>query len=162
MACDKFETEGLLYCADELSAEQASEYETHIAQCEDCSLEVTEYREMFGGTPVGELLEEIPSPECDAKILAALEVEAVRQSKPAVSMAGFFTLFLQRVAVPAAIFLVALTITVQFTNMNSQKAASIAKTEDSTVVKKDSLSDTGRIFLQGGSNGVIPVTLEDK
>ncbi len=162
MACDKFESEGLLFCAGELSAEQSVSYESHLGECEECSREVKEYTEMFGEFSASDLLAEVPSAQCDAKIIVALEEEAVRQSKPVVSFGGIFTLFIQRVAVPAAIFLIALTVGLQISHKSSDNAASIAKTQDSVAVHEDSIADTGRTFIQGGSTGVIPVTLEEK
>lgn len=162
MACDKFESEGLLFCAGELTQEQSDTYKVHLDECEACSLEIQEYKEMFDGFSVAELLVEQPSAECDAKILLALETEALRQDKPVVSFGGVFTMFIQRIAVPAAIFLIAVTVGLQISQKTAEKTASIAKTQDSATVKVDSLSDTGRIFIQGGSSGVIPVTLEEK
>jgi len=162
MACDKFESEGLLFCAGELTSEESSLYESHLAECEECSREIKEYKELFGGESVSELLAEQPSAECDAKIVAALEAEARRQEKPVVSFGGLFTMFIQRIAVPAAIFLVAVTVGLQIAQKTSDTTAMQTKAHDSATAKVDSISDTGRTFIQGGSSGVIPVTLEEK
>lgn len=162
MACDKFESEGLLYCAGELTAEGSVQYEMHLAECSECAQEIAEYKQMFGGSTAKELLETAPSAECDTKIYAALEAEAVRQGKPVVSFGGIFTLFMQRVAIPAAIFMMAVTVGFQVSHNSTANQPALAKKTDTATVNKDSLNDTGRIFIQGGSNGVMPVNLEDK
>jgi len=162
MACDKFETEGLLYCSGELAPESVTEYESHLEQCPECSTELKQFRELFGNYSVAELLCEEPSAACDAKIIKALEAEAVRQSRPIVTFPGIFTLLIQRVAIPVAIFLVAVTVGLQISSKTGSKSIPLANSSDTSSIKKDSMSDTGRIFIQGGANGVIPVTLEEK
>jgi len=161
MACDKFETEGLLFCAGELPADAVAEYENHIGSCEECRLEIKEFQKLVDTINSPSNLAEIPSAECDAAIIAALEKEAFHLEKKVVSFGGILTLFVQRVAVPAAIFLMAITIGFQISSKSGEKSMA-TKSVDTSTVKTDSTADSGRIFIQGGANGVIPVTLEEK
>ncbi len=164
MACNKWESEGLLYVADELSTEERANYEAHLAECEDCSVELQAYKEMFGEFSAEELLVEEPSSECDAKILAALEeVANEKQAKPVYMMGGFMATMLQKVALPIAIFAIAVTVGIKLSSHNVSENSNLAVTNESTVDSlEDSLdSDSGHIFIEGGGDGVIPVGLEE-
>lgn len=164
MECKRWESDGLLYVAGELQDEASAEFEQHLAGCEECSRELSEYREMFGEFSAEDLLSDEPSAECDAKILAAIDeaVTETEKAEPVVTMPGFFSVLMQRVAVPVAIFAIAVTFGVQIASNSGAGNSQVAQKADSAVVEeqKDSASDSGRIFIQGGGEGVIPVTLE--
>ncbi len=167
MACKKWESEGLLYTAGELSKEATAAYESHLSECEDCSVELQAYKEMFGEFSTKELLLETPSAECDTKILKAMEA-ALQEEEPKETVAimpGFFTMLLQRVAIPLAIFAFAVTVGIRISSSPAVESDAIVAKKDVPAVVEDSVdssSDSGRIFIEGGGEGVIPVTLEEK
>lgn len=163
MECKKWESDGLLYVAGELQDEASAEFENHLTGCEVCSRELEEYREMFGEFNAEELLAVEPSAECDARVIAAMESTITKKAESVVTMGGIFTMLLKRVAVPVAIFAVAVTVGFQISHNTGTGESQMAKSKDSSVVeeKSDTTSDSGRIFIQGGGSGVIPVTLEE-
>ncbi len=121
---------------------------------------------MFGDFTSEELLLETPSAECDTKILNAMEA-ALQEEEPKATVAvmpGFFTMLLQRVAVPMAIFALAVTVGIQISSNSIESETAVAKNEVPAVVtdSTDTSADSGRIFIEGGGEGVIPVTLEEK
>jgi len=164
MACNKWESDGLLYVADELSTEERTSYEAHLTECEECSVELQVYKEMFGEFTAEELLLEEPSSECDAKIISALEDIANETAvKPVYTMGGFMSIFLHRVALPLAIFALAVTVGIKFSsNAVSEKANLAVSNETAVDSLEDSVdSDSGHLFIEGGGDGVIPVGLEE-
>ncbi len=162
MACKKWESDGLLYIAGDLSNDESSLYETHLSECEECSLEVNNYKEMFGDFSAKELLSEEPSAECDQKILAAIDdvVSVKNEDQPIFTMGGFFATFIQRVALPLAIFAIAIGIGVQVSS-RSTREGTIAIVEPVDTLQDSTDTDSGRIFIEGGGDGVIPVDLEE-
>ncbi len=163
MACQKWESDGLLFIADELSNEDSTAYENHLNECDDCRDEFTAYKEMFGKFSAEEILKEVPSAECDSKIIAAIDKAIEETEKPVVAMPGFFSMFLQRVAVPVAIFALTVTVGIQISSksIDGESAVAVKKQNVQPVDTTDSLSDSGRTFIEGGGQGVIPVTLEE-
>ncbi len=164
MVCKRWESDGLLYVAGELSEDAAAQYRQHLLECKECEESVADYENMFAGFAMEDLLTETPSAECDAKILAAMEAAAEEKAKPVISMGGVFTMLFQRVAIPLAIFAFAVTVGIRITSQTAGPGTEIAKSIDTVVEEKDSTDvsiDSGRIFIQGGGEGVIPVTLEE-
>ncbi len=167
MACNKWESEGLLYVADELSTEDRANYETHLSECEECAVELQAYREMFGEFSVEELLVEEPSAKCDAKIFAALDEVANEKTekieKPVYTMGGFMATLLQKVAFPVAIFAIAITVGIKLSSQNVSDNSNLAITNESTIdsLEDSTDSDSGHLFIEGGGDGVIPVGLEE-
>jgi len=67
--CNKFEESGLLYVSGELSPAEAGEYESHIADCEECRRETEAYRKERAEFYTPDILSERPSPAVDAEIM---------------------------------------------------------------------------------------------
>ena len=163
MACQKWESDGLLFVAGELSEDDSTDYEGHLKECDDCRGEFTAYKEMFGEFSAEELLQEVPSAQCDSKIIAAIDKAVAETEKPVVAMPRFFSMILHRVAVPVAIFAIAVTVGIQISSssIDGESEVAVKKQNVQPVDTTDSLSDTGRTFIEGGGQGVIPVTLEE-
>ena len=85
MACDRFETEGLLYLSGELEADAAQSYAGHLAACEDCRVEHEEARAMSALTDKGRLFEEETTPVMDDIILKL----CAKPVRPATVSIGF-------------------------------------------------------------------------
>ncbi|MFP4013009.1 MAG: anti-sigma factor family protein [Chitinispirillaceae bacterium] len=69
MACSKFEESGLLYCSDELDEHDIRRFEEHLEKCEECRLEVEDYKRESASFYTVDMLGENPSEAVDREIL---------------------------------------------------------------------------------------------
>jgi hypothetical protein len=123
MECRKWEEAGLLYTAGELTAQEALDYETHLAVCEECRKELCCYRREHERFFTAEVLGEVPSATIDAEILRVCSDPRpkVRIAAPAL----FAAFFRRQILVPAMLFVIGF-ISVGYIMMNMENARQMA------------------------------------
>ncbi len=96
MACDRFESEGLLYISNELEPAARQAYDAHVPSCEECREEMSEYRALRQLTDDGRLFEVETNPAVDAVIRKVCERPA---ALPTTMSIGFGSM-VRRFALP--------------------------------------------------------------
>lgn len=176
MACERFETEGLLYLSGELEDGAANSYESHLSMCDDCRIELDDARALSSMTDKGRLFEVDTSPAMDAIIQKLCS----RPVRPTVSFFDFSAMA-RRFALPVLflavgfgggtyISVIAMSgsqpagAVAQAPLVRTQQIAALPGTATPAVVvrdsmKSDSLIDQRRPLGNLNHEGVVPVNL---
>jgi anti-sigma factor RsiW len=181
MECRKWEEVGLLYCAHEVEAGVAAEYEEHLKECEECRREVYCYGREHERFFTPEILGEAPPPKLDAEILRVCSHR--RKKVPGFTL---FPAFFSRALVPLSLFAVGF-ISVGYIVLNMQnarylnaaapqaeKAAVVAAQKEATAPAAAAIDSAGDSLRRGpkvnfartrgnlNDEGVMSVDLKNK
>ncbi len=165
MACDRWETEGLLFTSGELDEAVATSYNEHIKECEPCRDELAFYSEGKESFFSPQLLSENPSSTTDDKIIKHCSVPV----KPTFFMSGIGNL-VKTGSLALLVLMLGVSAPVYFSAVKSSSGESAVasvqpKAEDiltDSSIAKDSLDKEGKVELKRGNlnmNGVIHVEL---
>ena len=179
MACERFETEGLLFMSGELESGAANAYESHLATCDGCRTELGEARALSSHTDNGRMFEADTSPVMDDIILKLCS----RPVRPTVALFDFGSM-VRRFALPVLFLAVGfgggayLSVIAMSGNTASGPVATVptvrtqqiaavpgsvtpaVSVRDST--KPDSVTDQRRPLGNLDHEGVVPVNLGEE
>jgi len=138
MGCTKFEELGLLYVSGELGEAEASAYESHLSECDECKQEVEAYQKERASLYTADVLGESPSPAVDAEILRVCSNP--KNMRPPAAFMPFMAIVKKYAPVPLFLMLIMVAVGgyVRYHSMNADNMrASIATDEAPTVAHDD-------------------------
>ena len=172
MECSKWEEIGLLYCSRELNEQDAKQYEVHLENCSECSLELDQYQNDKKTFFTPEILGEITSKEIDEEIIR------VCTAKKQYTSIGVFPALVKKSIFSVSFFLLGFAVVGYFvfnienaknqTNISASDPSSIITPvlaeRESDLAIKDSIKDSAVYFSRTRGNldakGVFPVDLK--
>lgn len=147
MECNKWEEYGLLFTSGELDAGERQSFEQHLGECSICAREHEAYRAEKKRFFTPEILEDTPSPACDAEI-----IRVCSDGRRKVSGLHPMPLFIRKSVISVALFVIGFVgvgyITLKTGNHDGNAVTPVAS--DSSITTESVVAGTGV------SDGVIP------
>ncbi|MGM0443806.1 MAG: anti-sigma factor family protein [Fibrobacterota bacterium] len=156
MVCNRWYTEGLLYCSGELSDAQQKRYMAHMQECKSCRDQLSWHTKIAAAAR--DLPEEEVPADLDQRIrLMIQETESTSKTGKTIP----FMMFLRRSAAAVALLLAGMWLSFTFWAHTPEDGDSIAAADSTATQDSAGLQDNSVPFIKGESTGIRSVGVSD-